>query len=139
VSEELTPNRPSPEGRVLGMELARLTDKSGQAAREKFPNHKARCKSCAFTAGTVPNGCLPTVMDALKCVVDGTPFHCHQQFDDRGVPTDLCAGWAIASMAADDALRERMSPFVDNWELSCVYDEPGASKELIAAAPTESK
>ncbi|MFM0487960.1 hypothetical protein [Paraburkholderia graminis] len=122
----LVPNRPSPEGRMLGEQLARLTDKAELEARAKFPNHKSRCKSCAFAAGTVPNGCLPTVMDALKCVVDGTPFHCHQEFDDQGVPTDLCAGWSIASMAADDRLRERMQPIVGDWELSCVYDEPNA-------------
>lgn len=126
MAEQLTPNRPSPEGRMLGEQLARLTDKAEAESRARFPNHKRRCKSCAFTAGTVPNGCLPTVMDALKCVVDGTPFHCHQEFDDQGVPTDLCAGWAIASMASDDRLRERMQPIVGDWELSCVYDEPNA-------------
>lgn len=126
-TEKLTPNRPSPEGQLLGKELARLTDKSESVLRAKFPNHKARCKSCAFTAGTFPNGCLPTVLDALKCVMDGTPFHCHQEFDDKGVPTDFCAGWAIASMAVDDSLRERMKPIVDDWELSCVYDEPAAA------------
>lgn len=128
MTDELTPNRPSPEGRMLGEQLARLTDNAEREARAKFPNHKERCKSCAFTRGTFPNGCLSTVMDALKCVVDGTPFHCHQHFDEKGVPTDLCAGWAMASMAADGSLRERMKPIVDDWELSCVFDESVASK-----------
>jgi hypothetical protein len=111
---------------MIGEQLARLTDKAEGATLAKFPNHKRRCKSCAFTAGTFPNGCLPTVMDALKCVVDGTPFHCHQEFHDKGVPTDLCAGWLIASMAADESLCERLQPIVGDWELSCVYDEPNA-------------
>jgi hypothetical protein len=128
VSDELTPNRPSPEGRMLGEQLARLTDKAEVEARSKFPNHSRRCKSCAFTAGTVPNGCLPTVMDALKCVVDGTPFHCHQHFDDKGIPTDLCAGWGIATMAADENLRKRLGPIVGDWELSCVYENPDEKK-----------
>lgn len=124
MSHELTPNRPSPEGWILGEQLARLTDKAEAEVRQQFPNHASRCKSCAFRRGTLPNGCLPTVMDALKCVADGTPFHCHQQFDDNGVPTDLCAGWAIAAMSADAALRERLQPIVGDWELSCVFDEP---------------
>ena len=120
--EALTPNRPSPEGRAIGEQLARLTDKAEPIVRAQFPNHTPRCKSCAFTAGTFPNGCLPTVMDALKCVVDGTPFHCHQEFDDKGVPTDLCAGWAIATQVVDDRLRDSMRPLVSNWQLSCVFD-----------------
>lgn len=120
---DLTPNRPSTEGRLLGEQLARLTDKAELEALARFPNHARRCKSCAFVAGTLPNGCLPTVMDALKCVIDGTPFHCHQQFDDNGTPTDLCAGWAMASMAADSKLRTAVGPIVDDWELSCIYDD----------------
>lgn len=123
MKDELTPNRPSPEGYMLGEQLARLTDKAESTVRAQFPNHKARCKSCAFTKGTIPNGCLPTVMDALKCVVDGTPFHCHQEFDDNGTPTELCAGWAMAATVADDKLRNLMQPIVGNWELSCIYDD----------------
>ncbi len=123
MTKELIPNRPSEEGKMLGEQLARLTDKAEKEARVHFPNHKSRCKSCAFTAGTVPNTCLPTVMDALKCVVDGTLFHCHQQFDDHGIPTDLCAGWAIATMSADDRLREAMQPIIGDWDLSCVYGD----------------
>jgi hypothetical protein len=122
--KSLVPNRPSAEGRAIGEQLARLTDKSEPIVRAQFPNHKSRCKSCAFTAGTVPNECLPTVMDALKCVVDGIPFHCHQQFDDNGTPTDLCAGWAIASTQVDDRLIKAVGPLVAEWELSCVFDEP---------------
>ncbi|MBN3848188.1 hypothetical protein G3N58_15305 [Paraburkholderia sp. Ac-20342] len=125
VSEsKLTPNRPSPEGYVLGAQLARLTDKAEPIVRAQFPDHKARCKSCAFTAGTFPNGCLPTVMDALKCTLDGTPFHCHQEFDENGTPTDLCAGWAIAATQVDDRLRKILAPIVNEWELSCLFKEP---------------
>ena len=29
-----------------------------------------RCKSCAGTYGTVPNGCLQTQLDLTKCIVD---------------------------------------------------------------------
>lgn len=133
MSENLIPNRPSAEGRILGEQLALLTDKAEPRVRAQFPNHKERCRSCAFTAGTVPNACLPTVMDALKCVVDGTPFHCHQQFDDSGTPTDLCAGWAMASDACDDKLRNLMKPVIGDWELSCVYEEVAATTSTDAS------
>lgn len=89
--KKLIPNRPSPEGRMLGEQLARMCD----IEEKKFPNHAQRCKSCAFRAGTVPNGCLPTVMDALKATMEGEPFMCHQHFDKDGNPTELCAGAAI--------------------------------------------
>lgn len=134
MSQNLIPNHPSPEGRVLGEQLARLTDKAEPALRAQFPNHKERCKRCAFTQGTVPNGCLPTVMDVLKCVIDDIPFHCHQQFDDSGVPTDLCAGWVIASSACDSKLRDLMKPIVGDWELSCIYDEESATPSTDASA-----
>jgi hypothetical protein len=49
--------------------------------------------------GTVPNRCLPTVMDALKCVLEQEPFYCHEAPPDAaGDPTRLCRGW-VAAMA----------------------------------------
>ena len=90
---EVTRNRPSREGRDLGEQLARLTDAAETEGRKTFPDHMPRCNSCAFTRGTFPNGCLPTVMDALKCAVEGKPFYCHQNLDENGDPIDLCSGW----------------------------------------------
>jgi hypothetical protein len=82
-------NLPSPEGEALGAELARLTA-AGMQGRD-FPEP---CRSCAFRAGTVPNRCLATVGDALKCVMEQVPFYCHEQVE--GEPTVLCRGYAAA-------------------------------------------
>jgi hypothetical protein len=92
----LVRNRPSAEGAQLGQLLARLTDKAEADLRKRFPGHDERCKSCAFRLGTIPNRCAPTVMDALKCVMEKREFMCHEHFDDDGNPTELCAGWALA-------------------------------------------
>lgn len=90
----LVPNRPTPEGQALGGELARLTDQAEVEMLKRFPHHRQRCQSCAFRAGTIPNGCPETVMDALKAAVEGVPFYCHQDLDDKGHPTRWCSGWA---------------------------------------------
>ncbi len=78
------PNMPSPEGIELGIEVARLTDgivKDGHA--------DGRCATCAFRLGTFPNGCAPTLMDAMKCALEGTTtFLCHED----GEP---CGGWVL--------------------------------------------
>jgi hypothetical protein len=93
----MKPNRPTPEGRLIGKELARLTDQAEPGVLAKFPDHARRCNSCAFTANTLPNGCLPTVMDALKCVMEGEIFYCHQpKPGPDGRPTTPCAGWMMA-------------------------------------------
>jgi hypothetical protein len=91
-----TRNMPSPEGRAAGEQLARLADRGEAILRPRFPDHAPRCQSCAFTAGTLPNGCLETVADAFKCLADGRAFYCHQHFDAAGDPTELCAGWSFA-------------------------------------------
>jgi hypothetical protein len=79
----MKPNLPTPEGRALGAELARLCD------AEIKPGDPERCLTCAFRAGTIPNGCAPTLMDAIKCAIEGAPFYCHEQ---RG---KLCSGWRL--------------------------------------------
>lgn len=83
----MIPNRPSLEGALLGKELARLADKAESEAVQKYPNTKVRCKTCAFRLGTVPNRCVVTVMDALKCVMEQVPFFCHENRDEP------CMGW----------------------------------------------
>ena len=89
------PNLPSPQGAELGRELARLTDAAEAEALAQFPNQLPRCDDCAFRLGTPPNRSTATLMDALKCVVEGVPFYCHKGVDEdkgRG-PTRLCGGW----------------------------------------------
>lgn len=86
--------RVTPEGRAAGQQLARLTEPAIlDLASEGEPDD--RCKSCAFRAGTVPNGCLQTQLDALKCVVEGVPFMCHHA-DREG---HACHGWYAARVA----------------------------------------
>ena len=87
------PNRPTPEGRELGTQLARFCDAADAELRQHFPKAAERCASCAFRAGTVPNGCEMTLMDALKCLNENVPFMCHEVPHDTE-PVRLCAGYA---------------------------------------------
>jgi hypothetical protein len=93
------PNVPTPEGRLLGAELARLADAEEARLRERFPRLHPRCNDCAFKAGTDPNGCPETLMDAVKALVECVPFYCHKKFDADGSPKRLCAGYAILAGA----------------------------------------
>lgn len=91
-------NRVSPEGRALGEQLVRLTAPAiTKLAEQGEPDE--RCKSCAFRIGTVPNGCLQTQADAIKAVIEGVPFLCHQA-DKLHMP---CHGWYAARWAVRQA------------------------------------
>ncbi len=79
------PNLPTPEGRALGVELARICD--GEA--ERRTDVPERCATCAFRAGTYPNGCAATLMNATKCVAERVPFFCHE------CPGNLCSGFRL--------------------------------------------
>lgn len=104
---------------MLGEIIATLTDRAEPAVRLQFPNHQERCKSCAFKHGTYPNGCLPTVMDAVKAIVENVPFMCHQKFDANGNPTELCAGYAIAMAEIQKhPLPDALKKATADWEFS---------------------
>lgn len=108
-------NRVSPEGRALGEQIARLTEPWVQRlAAQGEPDE--RCKSCAFRAGTVPNGCLQTQMDVLKAVIEHTPFLCHQH-NRKGMP---CHGWFAAQVAirANEKTKGPMPVTTCPWEFS---------------------
>jgi hypothetical protein len=89
-------SRTSPQGRTMGRSTARIAE-LGRARlvalgldAVKAPGLRDEmCKSCACRAGTVPNGCLTTQLDVLKCAAEGKPFYCHAPRDGR-----ICAGWA---------------------------------------------
>lgn len=99
----MEPNRPSPEGEALGRELARLAAPVIAEFQAKNPQARTPCPTCAFTLGTLPNRCVATQMDALKCVIELEPFYCHHHMDGDK-PTHLCAGWfAVASSLGRDA------------------------------------
>lgn len=91
----LVPNRPSEEGRALGKELARLCDGEAEKLRHAGLPVPERCKSCAFTEGTVPNGCASTALDATLSAINGIDFFCHMGVKPGEEPTKLCAGYLI--------------------------------------------
>lgn len=89
----LVPNEATDEGRALGRELARLCD--GELAGKTDD----RCPTCAFRLGDhVANGSPATLMSAVKCMAERTPFWCHEH--DRP-----CAGW-LAMRAPPEMVRE---------------------------------
>jgi hypothetical protein len=110
----MTRNLPSPEGGELGAELARLTDLQLERLRAQFPDLPGPCQSCAFRAGTVPNRCATTVMDALECVAEMVPFYCHEDLGEDGKPGSLCRGYA----AAISALPGDAGPVEMPWDRS---------------------
>lgn len=90
-------NVPTTEGREAGAHLARMTEPAIlELAAQGEPDE--RCKTCAFRAGTYPNGCPITVMDAIKCGLEGTPFWCH---DKSRQPQPTCHGWFALRYALD--------------------------------------
>lgn len=92
-------SRVSPEGKRMGAEMAKLADAENKAL-QAVDEPDERCKTCAFTAGTVPNGCLQTQMDALKAVVENVPFMCHAHKDKAGNYDRICHGWFLVSRIA---------------------------------------
>jgi hypothetical protein len=83
-------NAPCEEGATLGKEIARLTDLEMAKRKQNFPNHVERCATCAFRLGTAANACAPTLMDAMKCVIEGRDqFVCHERENHQ------CVGYAI--------------------------------------------
>lgn len=98
------PNVPSDEGRVLGDQLAELVDKAEPMQREVFPDMLPRCNDCALRAGAVPNQCLSTLLDVMKCAVESAPFYCHKGVREGEQPTRLCTG-AMVLMSVIDQVR----------------------------------
>jgi hypothetical protein len=95
------PNEPTAEGRLLGTQLARLADIEEKRLRERFPHMHRRCGECAFRAGTTPNGCPETLLDAVKALIEHVPFFCHKKFTEDGEPVLLCAGYGMLVGAFD--------------------------------------
>lgn len=92
-------NHPTPEGAELGRNMARLFE----AELGNRPDH--RCPTCAFRPGDhLANNSEATLMDATKCVIERTPFWCHER--DRP-----CAGWTLMRFPADTNI-ECPWPFV---------------------------
>jgi hypothetical protein len=85
------------EGQLLGSKLLNLAEsKIPQLIAEDEPDE--RCTTCAFRKDTVPNGCIQTVMDALKAVSEGKPFMCHSKHDF------ICHGYYAARLAVGNKI-----------------------------------
>lgn len=77
----MIPNQRTTEGIALGEQMARLCDV------ELAGKPDNRCETCAFRKGDhLANGSPETLMSAVKCCLERTPFWCHEQ--ERP-----CAGW----------------------------------------------
>lgn len=111
VPPAMVPNRPTEEGRELGAHLARFADDAVRSLKADGVDVPERCASCAFRQGSVPNGCAPTLMDALKCLLEGKTFFCHCGSADA---PHACAGYA-AIVAADG---DRSTPVRAPWSFT---------------------
>lgn len=108
--------RVSKEGRALGTMWSNLADRAVVELAERDGEADERCKSCAFTFGTVPNGCLQTQMDVTKAVVEKKLFMCHQS-DRKGWP---CHGWyALTAVISErEKLKGALPVSTCPWEFS---------------------
>lgn len=95
----MTRNHSTPEGHELGEHLARMVDDAEPKARLRMPELPPRCNSCAFRHGPhLANSSPFTLMDALKCVLEGHEFHCHEPAREDA----LCSGWAMLMLAKNE-------------------------------------
>jgi len=93
-----TRNRPTPDGAQLGAKLAQWCDDAEPKARLRMPELPPRCNSCAFRQGPhVANGSPTTQMDALKCLMEGVEFQCHEPHRQG----HTCSGWAMMMLAEE--------------------------------------
>lgn len=102
IPEGKTLNAPTHAGFELGYHLSRFCDNAPQLAE--------RCFTCAFRQGTNANGSPVTTMDALKCVMEGIPFYCHET-ETPNDPKRLCAGYVM--LRAESPSRLKMQ-----WDFS---------------------
>lgn len=104
-------NHRTPEGTELGQHLARFCDEAEPRARLIAPDLPPRCHSCALRPGRhVANGSPTTLMDVIKCLVEGKPFFCHEP-DREG---ELCMGWVMLTLANPPGEDRRQVP----WDFS---------------------
>lgn len=103
--------------RQLGGKLADYADAAEAKIRELGIEPPARCASCAFTRGSVPNTRAPaTGLDALKCLIEHHPFGCHHDKGPDGLPTRLCAAFRMI-IAAETGPNLKTPPWSFSDEL----------------------
>ena len=111
-------NTPTPEGRELGRHMVRLYEPAiAEIAAEGEPDE--RCSTCALRLGTLPNGCPTTLMDLMKCAIEGeVAFMCH----DRRRDGQVCHGY-FAMRYAHDGKKVATMPWKFSDEYTAEDDE----------------
>jgi hypothetical protein len=104
-------NHRTDDGAEIGQKLAQWCDDAEPKARLRMPELPPPCASCAFREGRhLANGSPYTQMDALKCVLEGREFHCHEPVREGAI----CSGWAMMMLAEDKPdFRDVPWPFSD--------------------------
>lgn len=116
-------NTPSTDGRKVGDILADMAEEAqpeyaADFAKDGLPVPQ-RCRTCAFRPGTFPNGCLPTTMDAFKCVFELIDFLCHDKDAETPEGKQICVGWAMCvskRLKAGEGITAAPWPFSDEME-----------------------
>lgn len=96
-------------------ELRTILKRNAPAQRERFPEMRPPCHTCAFQPSTDSWDGFDTTMVKLGTAIDeGAPFYCHEPLprDETGEwqpPTDLseaqlCAGWSMVQGDPDTKL-----------------------------------
>lgn len=113
-------NRPDVSGEFFGRHLAKMAEDAAPAYRASFAAQgmpvPQRCSTCAFRLGTVPNRCLATVQDALKCAMERkVDFACHDKDAQTPDGRHVCVGWA---MVVTKAVLDERPPIPCAWKFS---------------------
>jgi hypothetical protein len=106
--------RRTSKGAVMGQMLVKIAEPEiDQLIAKGEPDD--RCATCAFRSGTAPNQCEQTMFDAIKCVLEGHPFYCHDQTIGTGsqVQPQICQGYYAARQRAKDC-----NNIVAPWDFS---------------------
>lgn len=103
--------RMPPEAAAAGKLLARMSANGARVLHAAGIALPKPCRSCAFRPGTVPNRCVDTVADALKCVFEGERhFLCHEPREGTRLLDTACWGAMRARAWAVEAKRTNQSP-----------------------------
>lgn len=125
-------NTPEPAGWALGAHLARFADQAEASLRAQGVAVPERCSTCAFRAGTWPNGCVTAVMDATKCMIEHVPFMCHH---DKAVQTP-CAGFLALMADGGPEARPGTAPWPFSDEITSEAAEgPDAARRSLDTVP----
>lgn len=110
----LDQGRVSVEGIEISLMVAKIVEPEIQKLIEQGEPDE-RCATCAFKHGTIPSSCHQTMLDAVKCLLEGKVFYCHAKTIGTGewLGPQVCHGYyAARQRVKDDA------PVEVGWEFS---------------------